>query len=535
MTGQSRDAAMPGIAVGKAIFGSAGLLTLMSQKNTVISEDVRTALNSEWSHAMQQYTAGDRNGAAATIITAQQIADGTLAPANIDSKQAAKQNAIAQVALGANAAGVVAGKEDPNTFLAHAAVASYYAQTTNLNPGNSIINIEKSTAVLFTLPVIQATLNLALTSSDPDIRERAVRQGVETRQAAITAFSSALNAGNQNDTFKDNQSGAWSIRPNAGGTAYQAVFDRATYKAWASQNQSLLTTAGNASAGLGFIGPGVTSTAALANAFNESQESSKIPQSIQLKLAAVNRSLYVLENSQLAAMDPSIGGTFTPKQLADHYVKGVPLPGQEKTPSPSAIKAQDDLDAKFAANLKTADYSGEFNKEITNAETAAQAGQAYGKGEKLYGPLADESSKSKGINPLMFRQLIGSESSWDPNSDMSNVSQAQLEKVYAAQGIPYKGQKSHAAGLGMFVDETGRQYGLLTQADKKDPKKALPAAAAAFSDILKRVTPSGQEPDLEDYLTAVAQYKGQKHLSAKQSAPFEQAWKESQEAEYAQQ
>jgi hypothetical protein len=107
---------------------------------------------------------------------------------------------------------------------------------------------------------------------------------------------------------------------------------------------------------------------------------------------------------------------------------------------------------------------------------ATKAAQDYDKKVTPYDALIQQSAAQYGLNPVIFRRLLGTESSFDPNK------------------VSPRGE-SFGLGIAQIADVHG-----LTREQKLDPNVAIPFAAQLFADYL-----AGNDGD---YVKALEQYKG---------------------------
>lgn len=518
----SADQAVPAIAIIAKLRGTNAVSSIINGTDAM-SPQLQGLFTKQLTQLVQEYQAGDRQGALATIVTLQQLKSGELKIADVDPNQAAVQNKAAQQSIPGAANDYLVRGGDSSTIVHYNEVAAYATMNLTGVPGATLKNLNQASSVLFSNNNLGALAKAAQDKTDPAGQQRASAVITQVRSSAAQVYTATLNNNGQNDTFHDNVTGAWEIKPTADGMGYQAVFNRATFAAWAKANPER-TQMSTISAGMGGANP-VYGALAASTLTTEQSESSTVPQSVKLKVQTLNAALKVLENPGLAFLDPNsnVPAGLSPKQLADHYIRGKAFPGQEVgSPSDVARKTVGELEKKVGT------MSTDFTTQMEAADKEGEGAATYGKGEKLYGDMADEAAKSHGIASYAFRALIGTESGWNPNSVMTPDKE---EAIWKAQGVrPAKGQHSTASGIMQFLDDTGRRFGLATREDKLDPKKAIPAGAAYYAEILKTVTPPGLEPTLADYEHAAALYKGEKHLDSKSTAVFEQYFKASRDA-----
>lgn len=106
----------------------------------------------------------------------------------------------------------------------------------------------------------------------------------------------------------------------------------------------------------------------------------------------------------------------------------------------------------------------------------AKATKSYDNAKTPYNDLINQAAQQYGIDPVVFKRLIGTESSFDPNA------------------VSPRGE-SFGLGIGQIAEVHG-----LTREQRLDPNIAIPKAAEIFAQYLR-------EAD-GDYTAALMQYKG---------------------------
>lgn len=517
----------PAVTWLKGQVGGASMWQTLNDPNSPLAPALRTVMMNEVQTALQEYTAGDTGGAMSTLLTLNQLKTGALKPEDIDPKQVATQNAVAQAHLIPEANAVNKG-DDSNvaTLISHNNVAIYNLGHT-AQPGTTLKTINAATASLLRPENVSALLHTAANPNLPAQTRYAASQTIGgLRNAAVIALTSARANNGANDDFKDNETGAWQLKLT--GNYYTPFFNQTVFNQWAAANPdkahhnpiSVAVLSGRPG-----IAPLMASNVGVITA---AEESRLVPQSVKLKMDSMNRALQVLTNPEVAAADPtfSVTGGVTQQQLADHYIKGTPLPGQQPAVAPvSANAVQEKTSSDIADALHTEDWAKDYAATSSIVEAHNATAKSYAQGEKHYGPQLDEAAKTVGIDrPEMLHALVGSESSFNPNLDMTKVSEDKIHAIWKAQGRDFPPGTPHTAkGLFMFTNTTGASYGLHGE-DASDPDKAIPAGAKKFADDLRAVTPGGREPTLSDYENAAKRFKGSTRLTPQESALFEAAW-----------
>jgi hypothetical protein len=116
----------------------------------------------------------------------------------------------------------------------------------------------------------------------------------------------------------------------------------------------------------------------------------------------------------------------------------------------------------------------------------------------VYGPVADAAAQKYGLDPTIFRNLIASESSWDP---------------YAINPQPTRNGEQ-AVGIAQFLPSTAQSLGV----DPLDPYSALDGAARYLSQLTAKygllggVAAYKGSPDSPLALSQAAQVVGQSDM-----------------------
>jgi hypothetical protein len=112
---------------------------------------------------------------------------------------------------------------------------------------------------------------------------------------------------------------------------------------------------------------------------------------------------------------------------------------------------------------ETQDYVRSINNiyEQRKAGTYRPPNQAIARRQALYAPIIQQAAARYGVDPDQLHAMIQQESGYNPNAESS----------------------AGAQGIAQFIPETGQRYGLMTEADRKDPVKAIDAMARHVRDL----------------------------------------------------